>query len=48
MSVGTGIQHSEYSTRNDTLLHLYQIWILPTQTGLPPRHEQWRFATPAG
>ncbi|MEN3257407.1 pirin family protein [Sodalis endosymbiont of Spalangia cameroni] len=48
MSAGTGIRHSEYNARDDALLHLYQIWIVPTQTGLPPRYEQRRFAAPEG
>ncbi|CAJ0994948.1 Quercetin 2,3-dioxygenase [Sodalis praecaptivus] len=48
MSAGTGIRHSEYNARDDALLHLYQIWIVPTQIGLPPRYEQRRFAAPEG
>lgn len=48
MSAGTGIRHSEYNARDDALLHLYQIWLLPTQTGLSPRYEQRRFAAPEG
>ncbi|KAA8996420.1 pirin family protein [Affinibrenneria salicis] len=43
MSAGTGIRHSEYNGRDDKVLHLYQIWIIPQQTGLPPRYEQKRF-----
>ncbi len=43
MSAGTGIRHSEYNGRDDSLLHLYQIWIIPQQTGLTPRYEQRRF-----
>ncbi|WP_192456477.1 pirin family protein [Musicola keenii] len=43
MSAGTGIRHSEYNARQDSVLHLYQIWIIPEQTGLTPRYEQRRF-----
>ncbi|WP_413736689.1 pirin family protein [Sodalis sp. RH21] len=48
MSAGTGIRHSEYNGRDDSQLHLYQIWIIPQQTGLPPRYEQRRFDAPLG
>ncbi|TCV93695.1 pirin family protein [Biostraticola tofi] len=43
MSAGTGVRHSEYNGRDDSELHLYQIWIIPQQTGLAPRYEQRRF-----
>ncbi len=43
MSAGTGIRHSEYNPKDDQPLHLYQIWILPAQTGIEPRYEQRRF-----
>ncbi|AUG99085.1 pirin family protein [Pectobacteriaceae bacterium CE70] len=48
MSAGTGIRHSEYNASQDTLLHLYQIWIIPEKTGLTPRYEQRRFDAPQG
>lgn len=48
MSAGTGIRHSEYNGRDDSELHLYQIWIIPQQTGLTPRYEQRRFDAPQG
>lgn len=48
MSAGTGIRHSEYNGRDDSPLHLYQIWIIPQQNGLPPRYEQRRFDAPQG
>jgi len=48
MSAGTGVRHSEYNGRDDSQLHLYQIWIIPQQTGLPPRYEQRRFDAPRG
>ncbi|RAW96544.1 MULTISPECIES: pirin family protein [unclassified Photorhabdus] len=43
MSAGTGIRHSEYNPNSDSQLHLYQIWIIPSKTGLTPRYEQRRF-----
>lgn len=48
MSAGTGVRHSEYNGRDDSQLHLYQIWIIPQQTGLTPRYEQRRFDAPHG
>jgi hypothetical protein len=48
MSAGTGVRHSEYNGRDDSPLHLYQIWIIPQETGLPPRYEQRRFDAPRG
>jgi redox-sensitive bicupin YhaK (pirin superfamily) len=35
MSAGTGIAHSEYNLE-DTTTKIFQIWIQPNQTGLPP------------
>lgn len=35
MSAGTGITHSEYN-REDTPTRIFQIWIIPNATGLPP------------
>ncbi|SFN42344.1 hypothetical protein SAMN05216516_10773 [Izhakiella capsodis] len=43
MSAGSGIRHSEYNASSDQLLHLYQIWIIPTSIGITPRYEQRRF-----
>ncbi|MER2473428.1 pirin family protein [Photorhabdus laumondii] len=43
MSAGIGIRHSEYNPNSDCQLHLYQIWIIPSKTGLTPRYEQRRF-----
>lgn len=48
MSAGTGIRHSEYNASQQQTLHLYQIWIIPQQSGLTPRYEQRRFDTPSG
>jgi redox-sensitive bicupin YhaK (pirin superfamily) len=38
MSAGTGIRHSEFN-RGSQPVRLFQIWILPDRTGLPPRWE---------
>lgn len=35
MSAGTGITHSEYNLE-DTQTRIFQIWIIPNATGLPP------------
>ncbi|MGP0172827.1 pirin family protein [Pseudomonas sp. NCHU5208] len=35
MSAGSGIAHSEYNLEHATT-RIFQIWIQPTQTGLPP------------
>ena len=35
MSAGSGIRHSEVN-REDSPTHLFQIWLQPNQTGLPP------------
>lgn len=35
MSAGTGIVHSEYNLENETA-EIFQIWIMPNQSGLPP------------
>jgi len=35
MSAGSGIAHSEYN-RESEVTRLFQIWIMPTESGLPP------------
>jgi hypothetical protein len=52
MTAGTGVQHMEVSETSPEALakgdaawtHLYQIWILPKEKGLPPSYEQKSFA----
>jgi quercetin 2,3-dioxygenase len=40
MSAGTGIRHSEFNPSASEPVHLYQIWLLPSQKGLTPSYEQ--------
>lgn len=44
MSAGTGIRHSEFNPSPTEPVHLYQIWLLPDQKGLPPSYEQKAFS----
>ena len=48
MSAGTGVRHSEYNPSKTEKLHLYQIWIIPEETGITPRYEQRRFDAKQG
>ncbi len=40
MTAGTGVRHSEFNPSEKDWVHLYQIWLLPRQKGLPPSYEQ--------
>lgn len=40
MSAGTGIWHSEMNPRNDTTVHLVQMWVLPDTENIKPGYEQ--------
>ena len=42
MSAGTGITHSEFNPSKTEPLRLYQIWLLPRETGIKPTYEQKR------
>jgi len=44
MSAGTGIRHSEFNPSATAAVHLYQIWLLPSQKGLTPSYEQRTFS----
>ena len=43
MSAGSGIQHSEYNHSKTEPVHFYQIWIQPSENGIPPRFEDRDF-----
>lgn len=43
MSAGTGVRHSEYNDSTTQPVRFLQIWIPPTERGLPPSYEQRDF-----
>lgn len=43
MSAGSGVTHSEFNPSKTNPVHLMQIWIFPSDKGLPPRYEQRQF-----
>lgn len=43
MSAGTGIAHSEMNADPVAPVRLLQMWVLPSQQGLPPSYEQRQF-----
>jgi redox-sensitive bicupin YhaK (pirin superfamily) len=44
MSAGRGIRHSEFNPSATEPVHLYQIWLLPRESGLPPSYSQTTFS----
>jgi len=40
MSAGAGVKHSEFNPSRDSQTELYQIWLLPNQSGGTPRYAE--------
>jgi redox-sensitive bicupin YhaK (pirin superfamily) len=45
MSAGTGVRHSEFNPSREERVHLLQIWIEPSVTGVRPSYEEKQFGT---
>jgi len=45
MTAGHGIRHSEFNPSATEPVHLYQIWLLPRESGLSPSYSQKAFST---
>lgn len=43
VTAGTGIMHSEFNASNKKPVHFLQIWLLPSENGLPPGYEEQSF-----
>ncbi len=40
LSAGTGITHSEFNASSTSVVHLLQIWLIPTERGITPSYAQ--------
>jgi redox-sensitive bicupin YhaK (pirin superfamily) len=44
MSAGSGVRHSEFNGSKTDQVHFLQIWIQPSQQGIPPSYEEKHFS----
>ena len=44
MSAGTGVRHSEYNGSDKDAVRFLQIWIMPSQAGLPAQYRQAHYS----
>lgn len=40
MSAGSGVRHSEFNPSDSERVHLYQIWLMPNESGGEPRYAE--------
>ena len=44
MTAGRGIRHTETNASGIDSAHVFQVWVRPSETGLPSSHQQKRFS----